>query len=122
MVVWPNAKRKQPSPAIANSTFIHHAPSHLTGGWLLEEVSHDVSMSGRDSGPHWAWDRVLQLHEGGDEQRVLLALDQDFSLHPKAGAGNEEAKSGYCAGAGRCRVPIHGRCFVHPGRSSSLAS
>jgi hypothetical protein len=72
---------------------------------LLEEVSHDVSMSGRDSGPHWAWDRVLQLHEGGDEQRVLLALDQDFSLQPKAGAGNEEAKSGYCAGAGRCRRP-----------------
>jgi hypothetical protein len=50
---------------------------------LLEEVSHDVSMSGRDSGPHWAWDRVLQLHEGGDEQRVLLALDQDFSLQPE---------------------------------------
>jgi hypothetical protein len=27
---------------------------------------------------------VLQLREGGDEQRVLLALDQDSSLQPKA--------------------------------------
>ena len=39
----------------------------------------------------------LQLREGGDEQRGLLALDQDFSLQPKAGAGNKEREPGCCA-------------------------
>jgi hypothetical protein len=35
----------------------------------------------------------LRLLEGGDEQHVLLALDQDFSLQPKAGAGNNEREA-----------------------------
>lgn len=36
---------------------------------------------------------MLQLREDGDEQRVLLALDQDFSLPPEAGAGNNEREA-----------------------------
>jgi hypothetical protein len=35
----------------------------------------------------------LQLREGGDEQRVLLALARDFSLQPKAGAGNNDREA-----------------------------
>lgn len=78
----------------------------------------------------------LQLLEGGDEQRVLLALDQDFSLQPKAGAGNNEREAPdavLCRTSSRARqerlgpmltrplliradfdrVPISGRRFLH---------
>jgi hypothetical protein len=41
-------------------------------------------MSERDSDPHCAYDRGSPAARSGDEQRVLLALDQDVSLQPKA--------------------------------------
>src|SRR5512132_2853350 len=56
--MWPRARTKQPSAAIANSTFIHLAPSHTSPAvGRLEEVSRDVSMSGRGCGPDGACDR-----------------------------------------------------------------
>ena len=57
---------------------------------LLEEVSHDLSMPGRDSGPQCACDAVLQLYEGGEEQRVLLAFEEQFARQPEAAAGAKE--------------------------------
>ena len=46
---------------------------------LLKEVPHDLTVPGRGSGPHSACDAVLQLYEGGEEKRVLLALEEQFA-------------------------------------------
>ena len=59
----------------------------LTVDHLLEEVLHDLSMPGCDCGPQSACDAVVQLHEGGEEQRVLLAFEEQFARQPEAAAG-----------------------------------
>jgi len=57
---------------------------------LLEEVPHDLPVPGRDSGQQCACDAVLQLYEGGEEQRVLLAFEEQFARQPEAAAGAKE--------------------------------
>ena len=47
-------------------------------------------MPGRDSGPQCACDAVLQLYEGGEEQRVLLGFEEPFAAQPEAAAGAKE--------------------------------
>jgi hypothetical protein len=54
---------------------------------LLEEVPHDLPVPGRDSGPQCACDAVLQLYEGGEEQRVLLVFEEQFARQPEAAEG-----------------------------------
>jgi hypothetical protein len=44
-------------------------------------------MHGPDHGPHRACHVVVLLHEDGDEQRVLLAHEEDFGRHADAGVG-----------------------------------
>jgi hypothetical protein len=55
------------------------ASCKLTLDHRLEEVQHDLSMPGRDSGPQSACDAVVQLYEGGEEQCVLLAFEEQFA-------------------------------------------
>jgi hypothetical protein len=57
---------------------------------LLEDVPHDLSMPGRDSGPQGACDAVLRLYEGGEERRVLQAFEEQFAAQPEAAAGVKE--------------------------------
>ena len=57
---------------------------------MLKDVPDDASMSGSDSLPQRACDSVLMLHEGGEEQRVLLALEENFGWQPDAGPGTKE--------------------------------
>jgi hypothetical protein len=64
------------------------APFRAAG--LLEGVPHDLSMHGRDSGPHCACDGVLLLHEGGHEQRLPLAFEEQFGGQSEARAGTKE--------------------------------
>jgi hypothetical protein len=46
-------------------------------------------MHGRDFGRHSAWDAVLLLHEGGEEQPPLPALEEQLSRQPETGSGTE---------------------------------
>jgi hypothetical protein len=63
------------------------APTPFPAAGLFEDVPHDRSMHGLDSGPHSACDAVLVLHERGEEQLLLPALEEQFSRQPEAGAG-----------------------------------
>jgi hypothetical protein len=47
-------------------------------------------MHGQDSGPHGPCELVLVLHEGGEEQGPLSALEKQLGRHPDAGAGTKE--------------------------------
>lgn len=60
-------------------SWLARAPFRAVG--LLEEVPHDLSMPGRDSGPQCARDAVLQLYEGDEEQ---------FARQPQATVGAKE--------------------------------
>ena len=57
---------------------------------LLEDVPHDRSMYGRDSGPHGACEVVLLLQEGGEKHRLLPTLEEHFGRQAAAGAGTKE--------------------------------
>jgi len=61
---------------------------------LLEDVAHDRSMHGIDCGPYGACGRILLLHEGGEQQRVLLALEEQLGRHPDARAGSKQDEVG----------------------------
>jgi drug/metabolite transporter (DMT)-like permease len=56
----------------------------------LEELPDDLPVPGPDPGPRGAGDAVVQLHEGGEEQRVLLGLEEQFARQPEAAAGAQE--------------------------------
>lgn len=47
-------------------------------------------MPERDSGPQRACDAVFQLYEGGEQQRVLLAFEEQFARQPEAAVGAKE--------------------------------
>jgi hypothetical protein len=58
---------------------------------LLEEILHDLPVPGRDTGPGCAGEGILKLHEGGEKQRVLVPLEEQFAGQPEAAAGPKES-------------------------------
>jgi hypothetical protein len=77
-----------PPADVATGSRPARAPGRAAGP--LEEMPDDLPVPGPDPGPRGAGDAVVQLHEGGEEQRVLLGLEEQFARQPEAAAGAQE--------------------------------
>lgn len=55
-----------------------------------EEVLHHPPVPGYDRGPEAAGDGVVQLHDGGVEQRARRALEKQFAGQPEAATGAQQ--------------------------------
>jgi drug/metabolite transporter (DMT)-like permease len=89
IVITLHRARGAPPPAdAARGSRLARAPGRAAG--LLEEMPDDLPVPGTDPGPRGAGDAVVQLHEGGEEQGVLLGLEEQFAGQPEAAARAQE--------------------------------